>query len=149
MWRYVEKYVLFLQQSRRERSGGKKRELADAREQRQIQQPWTTTPSHAETVTRSAVRGSASTATAGAAALPRTDIYGRKLHCLPRQTDAYPILSINYNCFYRKSWDVSPYDVKIQKLHCQYPHSCACCCRSECAWSERERQLSNQQKITL
>ena len=77
------------QQSRRERSSGKKRELAGAREQRQIQYPWTTTPSHAATVTGSAVRGSASTATAGAAALPRTDIYGRKLHCLPRQTDAY------------------------------------------------------------
>ena len=90
------------QQSRRERSSGKKRELAGAREQRQIQHPWTTTPSRAATVTGSAVRGSASTATAGAAALPRTDIYGRKLHCLPRQTDAYPILSINYNCFYRK-----------------------------------------------
>ena len=25
-----------------------------------------------------------------------------------------------------KGWDVSLYDVKIQKLHCQYPHSCAC-----------------------
>ena len=74
------------QQSRRERSSGKKRELAGAREQRQIQLPWMTTSSHAATVTGSAVRGSASTATAGAATLPRTD--GRKLHCLPRQTDA-------------------------------------------------------------
>ena len=75
-------------QSRRERSSGKKRELAGAREQRQIQHPWTTTSSHAATVTGSAVRGSASRAIAGAAALPRTDIYGRKLHCLPRQKDA-------------------------------------------------------------
>ena len=79
------------QQSSRERSSGKKRELAGAREQRQIQLPWTTTPLHAATVTGSAVRGSASTATADAAALPRTEIYGRKLHCLPRQTDAYNI----------------------------------------------------------
>ena len=77
------------QQSRGERSSGKKRTLAGAREQGQKQHPWTTTPSHAATVIGSAVRGSASTATAGAATLPRTDIYGRKLHCLPRQTDAY------------------------------------------------------------
>ena len=76
------------QQSRKERSSGKKRELAGAREQRQIHYPWMTTPSHAATVTGSAFQGSASTATAGAATLPRTDIYGRKLHCLPRQTDA-------------------------------------------------------------
>ena len=76
------------QQSRKERSSGKKRELAGARGQRQIQLPWMTTPSHAATVTGSAVRGSASTATAGAATLPRTDTYGRKLYCLPRQTDA-------------------------------------------------------------
>ena len=76
------------QQSRKERSSGKKTELAGAREQRQIQLPWMTTNSHAATVTGSAVRGSASTATAGAATLPRTDIYRRKLHCLPRQTDA-------------------------------------------------------------
>ena len=68
------------QQSRRERSSGKKRELAGAREQRQIQHPWMTTSSHAATVTGSAVRGSASTATAGAATLPRTDIYRLKLH---------------------------------------------------------------------
>ena len=83
------------QQSRRERSSGKKRELAGARDQRQIQLPWVTTSSHAATVTGlgSAVRGSASTATAGAATLPRTDIYGRKLHCLPRQTDANKIAS--------------------------------------------------------
>ena len=79
--------LLSRQQSRKERSSGKKRELAGAREQRQIQLPWMTTSSHAATVTGSAVRGSVSTATAGAAALPRTDIYGRKLHCLPRQTD--------------------------------------------------------------
>ena len=71
------------EQSRRE-SSGKKRELAGAREQRQIQHPWTTTSSYAATVTGSAIRGSASTATASAAA----DIYGCKLHCLPRQTDA-------------------------------------------------------------
>ena len=77
------------QQSRRERSSRKKRELAGAREQRQIQHPWTTTSSHAATVTESAVWGSAFTATAGTAALPRTGIYGRKLHCLPRQMDAY------------------------------------------------------------
>ena len=77
------------QQSRRERSSGKKRELAGAREQRQIQHFWMTTPSHAATVTGSAVRGSASTATAGTAAQPQTDIYRHKLHCLPRQTDAY------------------------------------------------------------
>ena len=76
------------QQSRRERSSGKKRELAGAREQRQIQHPQMTTSSHAATVTGSAVRGLASTATAGAATLPRTNIYGCKLHCLPRQTDA-------------------------------------------------------------
>ena len=76
------------QQSRRERSSEKKRELAGARGQRQIQHPWTTTSSYAATVTGSAVRGSASTATAGTAALPQTDIYGCKLHCLPRQTDA-------------------------------------------------------------
>ena len=76
------------QQSRRERSSGKKRELTGARVQRQIQHPWTTTPSLAATVTGSAVRGSAFTAIAGAAAVPRIDIYGRKLHCLPRQTDA-------------------------------------------------------------
>ena len=76
------------QQSRRERSSEKRRELAGAREQRQRQPPWTTTSSHAATATGSAVRGSASKATAGTVALPRTDIYGRKLHCLPRQTDA-------------------------------------------------------------
>ena len=76
------------QQSRRERSSGKKRELAGAREQRQIQHSWMTTSSHAATVTWSAVRGSAFTATAGAATLPRTDIKRRKLHCLSRQTDA-------------------------------------------------------------
>ena len=76
------------QQSRRERSSGKRRGLAGGREQRQRQPPRTTTSSHAATATGSAVQGSASTATAGAAALPRTDIYGRKLHCLPRQTDA-------------------------------------------------------------
>ena len=72
------------QQRRRERSSGKKIELAGAREQRQIQHPWTTMPSHAATVTGSAVRGSASTATVSAAALPRTDIHGRKLHCFLR-----------------------------------------------------------------
>ena len=80
------------QQSRRERSIGKRRELAGAREQRQRQRqrqpPRTTTSSHAATATESTIRGSASKATAGAAALPRTDIYWRKLHCLPRQTDA-------------------------------------------------------------
>ena len=75
------------QQSRRERSSGKKRELAGTREQRQIQLPWMKMSSHAATVTGSAIRGSASTATAGAAILPRTDIYRRKLHCLSRQMD--------------------------------------------------------------
>ena len=85
------------QQRRRERSSGKKRELAGAREQRQIQHPWTTTPSHAATVTGSAVRGSASATTAGAATLPRTDIYGRKLHCLPRQTDAYHSITVPHS----------------------------------------------------
>ena len=48
----------------------------------------TTMSSHAATATGSAIQRSASTATAGTAALPRTDIYGRKLHCLPRQKDA-------------------------------------------------------------
>ena len=91
------------QQSRKERSSGKKRELAGAREQRQIQLPWMTTPSHAATVTRSAVRGSASTATAGAAALPGTDIYGRKLHCLPRQTDANIFAPNGDYCLYAQS----------------------------------------------
>ena len=76
------------QQSRRERSSGKRRELGGAREQRQRQPPRTTTSSHAATATGSAVRGSASTATAGAAALPPTDIYRHKPHCLLRQTDA-------------------------------------------------------------
>ena len=75
------------QPSIRERSSGKRRELAGAREQKQRQPPRTTTSSHAATATGSVVRGSASTATAGAAAIPRTDIYGRKFHCLPRQTD--------------------------------------------------------------
>ena len=51
--------------------------------------------SPAATVTGSAVRGSASTATAGAATLPWTDIYRRKLHCLSRQTDAN-IISHSY-----------------------------------------------------
>ena len=37
-------------------------------------------------------RQSASTATASVAALPWTDIYGCKLHCLPRQTDAYTVV---------------------------------------------------------
>ena len=40
------------QQSRRERSSGKKRELAGAREQRQIQHPWMTTSSHAANCNR-------------------------------------------------------------------------------------------------
>ena len=79
---------LLRQQSRNERSSGKKRELTGTREQRQIQLPWMTTSSHAATVTGSAVRGSASTATASAATLTQTDTYGRKLHCLSRQTDA-------------------------------------------------------------
>ena len=76
------------QQSKKERSSGKRRKLAGAREQRKRQPPRTTTSSHEATATGSAVRGSASTTTAGAAAVPRTHIYGRKLHCLPRQTDA-------------------------------------------------------------
>ena len=87
-WRYTTESAIKTAGSRRERSSGKKRELAGAREQRQIQHPWMTTSSHAATVTGSAVRGSASTATAAAATLPRTDIYRRKLHCLSRQTDA-------------------------------------------------------------
>ena len=86
-WRYTTESAIETAEQNRE-SSGKKRELAGAREQRQIQHPWMTTSSHAATVTGSAVRGSASTATAGAATLPRTDIYGRKLHSLPRQTDA-------------------------------------------------------------
>ena len=73
------------QQSGSERSSGKRREPAGAREQRQRQPPRMTTSSHAASATGSAVRGSASTATAGAVALPWTDIYRRKLHCLLRQ----------------------------------------------------------------
>jgi len=76
------------QQSGRERSSGKRRELAGAREQRQRQPPRTTTSSYAATAKGSAVRGTASTATASAAPLPQTDIYRCKLHCLPTQTDA-------------------------------------------------------------
>ena len=77
------------QQSRREGSSGKRRDLTGTREQTQRQPPQTTTSSHAATATGSAVRRSASTATAGTAALPRTDIYGHKFHCLPRQMDAH------------------------------------------------------------
>ena len=85
-WRYTTESAI--KTAEQERSSGKKRELAGAREQRQIQHPWMTMSSHAATVTGSAVRGSASTATAGASTLPRTDIYRRELHCLSRQTDA-------------------------------------------------------------
>ena len=61
------------QQSRKERSSGKTRELAGAREQRPTHPPRTTTSSHAATAAGSAARGSVSTATAGAAAPPQTD----------------------------------------------------------------------------
>ena len=64
------------QQSRKERSSGKTRELAGAREQRPIHPPQTTTSSHAATAAGSAARGSVSTATAGAAGSPQTD-HGR------------------------------------------------------------------------
>ena len=64
------------QQSRKERSSGKTRELAGAREQRPTHPPRTTTSSHAATAAGSAARGSVSTATAGAAAPPQTD-HGR------------------------------------------------------------------------
>ena len=76
-WRYTTESAMKTAEQKREEQ-----------RERQIQHPWITTSSHAATVTGSAVRGSASTATAGAATPPRTDIYRRKLHCLPRQTNA-------------------------------------------------------------
>ena len=86
-WRHTAKSAIKTAEQKREEQWEEKRARRCQRAETGAA-PQTTTSSHAATATGSAVRGSASTATARAAALPRTDIYGRKLHCLPRQTDA-------------------------------------------------------------
>ena len=90
-WRYTTESAIKTAEQKREKQWEEKR--AHRRQRAEM-----TTSSHAATVTGSAVRGSASTATAGAAALPRTEIYGRKLHCLPRQTDANSTIETAFWC---------------------------------------------------
>ena len=87
-WRYTTKSAIKAAEQKREEHWEEKRARRRQRAETDTAPLDDNVFINAATVTGSAVRGSASTATAGAAALPRTDIYGCKLHCLPRQTDA-------------------------------------------------------------
>ena len=84
-WRHTTKSAIKTAEQKREEQWEEKR--ARRRQRAETEAAPSDDNSHAATATGSAVRGSASTATAGAAALPRTDIYRRNLRCLPRQID--------------------------------------------------------------